>query len=195
MIEAPFAAPELAAFDPIGWHYAEQLSLRADQTTGTAQALLRAKHQQALQNLHDRWQADPKNGPNAKPRVPDSASPSPLAQLVQDMPTLAAQGPTGKSKPQRAESPRTQAFRQQLGHISVQKQLAQAMGRPSRVFGLPQAVLRFLQSAPLAKGIMQRLTGSLQVDITPTCERLHWSPPYSLQHGFERIFSAHETRI
>ncbi|WP_396433745.1 DUF2894 domain-containing protein [Limnohabitans sp.] len=129
MIEAPFAAPELAAFDPIGWHYAEQLSLRADQTTGTAQALLRAKHQQALQNLHDRWQADPKNGPNAKPRAPDSASPSPLAQLVQDMPTPAAQGPTGKSKPQRAESPRTQAFRQQLGHISVQKQLAQAMAQ------------------------------------------------------------------
>ena len=82
-----------------------------------------------------------------------------------------------------------------LSTAALCQQLAQAMGRPSRLFGLPQAVLRFLQSAPLAKGIMQRLTGSLQVDITPTCERLHWSPPYSLQHGFERIFSAHETRI
>jgi len=82
-----------------------------------------------------------------------------------------------------------------LSTAALCQQLAQAMGRPSRLFGLPQGVLHFLQAAPLAKGIIQRLTGSLQVDISHTCERLQWSPPYSLQHGFKRIFSAHETRI
>ena len=129
----PISQPELAAFDPVGWHYAEQLSLRAAQATGPAQVLLHVKHQQALQTVQARWQAAQASDLHAQPRVParpsPTPSPSPLAQLVQDIAPGASQGQSGQSTAREAESLHIQAFRKQLGHISVQKQVRQALAQ------------------------------------------------------------------
>lgn len=175
MMDVPNAKPELAAFDPVGWHHAEQLALRANQATGPAQGLLHAKHQQALQNLHDRWQAAQTSGLSATPRAPDlhgplplplhlrlhlpspspslspSPRPSPLAQLVHDMALAAGPNHSGKPPAQRAESPRVAAFRQQLGHISVQKQVTQAMAQAPQNAGPINSHMLVLRSL----GLMQ----------------------------------------
>lgn len=133
MMDNSPSKPELAAFDPVGWHYAEQLSMRAAQATGPAQVLLQAKHQQALQTVQARWQAAQASDPSAKPRAPawphPAPSPSPLAQLVQDMAHSAGHGQTSKPIAWRVESPRIEQFRKQLGHISVQKQVRQALAQ------------------------------------------------------------------
>lgn len=58
--------------------------------------------------------------------------------------------------------------------------LGQALGQPARLVPIPQGVLK-LGAAVLGRpGIYQRLCGSLQVDIGPTCERLGWTPPVSV---------------
>lgn len=68
------------------------------------------------------------------------------------------------------------------------QQLAVAMGRPSRLLPVPQALLR-LGARALGKGAMaDRLLGSLQVDISATQARLDWVPPVSFEEGMQRCF-------
>lgn len=60
------------------------------------------------------------------------------------------------------------------------RRLAQAMGRPARLFPLPPSMVRAL---PGAEGLRRRLFESLQVDAARTRERLGWTPPFSLEEG------------
>jgi hypothetical protein len=126
--------PALAALDPVGWHYAEQLSQRAHEATGLTRDLLLAKREKALSEMNARWDAKKLSGVlDAAPEAaPQATLTSPLAQLLQEMtPTSDATRPHPSSKPKawRAESPRIQQFRKQLGHIRVQKQVSQAMAQ------------------------------------------------------------------
>jgi hypothetical protein len=131
--DTPFSQPELATFDPVGWHYAEQLSVRAAQATGPAQVLLHAKHQQVLQDLHGRWQAAQTKGLSANPlelSMPTQTPlTSPLAQLLQDMAPSSGQSHSPKPHAGRSESPRIEQLRKQLGQLSVQKQVTQALAQ------------------------------------------------------------------
>jgi hypothetical protein len=124
----------LAAFDPVGWHYTEQLSQRANEATGLTRDLLLAKREKALSEMNARWVAKKLSGEQdaAPETTPEAALPSPLAQLLQEMtPASDEAQPHKSSKPNawRAESPRIQQFRKQLGQISVQKQVTQAMAQ------------------------------------------------------------------
>ena len=66
------------------------------------------------------------------------------------------------------------------------RRMAAALGRPARLLPLP-AVLLELAAAVLGKRDMaQRLCGSLQVDISKTCELLGWSPPVSVDEALRR---------
>ncbi|MDD0815400.1 SDR family oxidoreductase [Curvibacter sp. HBC28] len=63
------------------------------------------------------------------------------------------------------------------------RRLGQALGRPAQLWPVPVLWLR-LAAAGLGRGAaMQRLSGSLQLDITPTCQRLGWRPPVSVDQG------------
>jgi nucleoside-diphosphate-sugar epimerase len=64
--------------------------------------------------------------------------------------------------------------------------LAQAMGRPARLFRVPLSLLRIVGQLSGRLGEFERLTDSLQVDIRPTCEILGWAPPVSVQEGLLR---------
>jgi nucleoside-diphosphate-sugar epimerase len=64
--------------------------------------------------------------------------------------------------------------------------LAQAMGRPARLFRVPLPLLRTAGRLSGRLGEFERLTDSLQVDIRPTCETLRWEPPVSVQEGLLR---------
>ena len=64
--------------------------------------------------------------------------------------------------------------------------LAQAMGRPARLFRVPLPLLRTAGRLSGRLGEVERLTDSLQVDIRPTCAILGWEPPISVQEGLLR---------
>ncbi|MCF2919857.1 SDR family oxidoreductase [Pseudoalteromonas sp. APAL1] len=56
-----------------------------------------------------------------------------------------------------------------------------------RNLALPVPVLVFNLAGKLfgKKDVIDRLTGSLQLDITHTKNTLNWTPPYSVEHGFK----------
>ena len=73
-----------------------------------------------------------------------------------------------------------------LSTTDLLRRLAAAMGRPSRLFPLPQSWLRGA-AALIGRGdAVARLCDSLQVDMTATREALGWSPPIGVDEGLRR---------
>ena len=69
------------------------------------------------------------------------------------------------------------------------QRIAHAMRRRARLLSVPTTALR-VAGGLLGKGAeVRRLCGSLTVDITPTCERLGWSPPLSMDEALARTAS------
>lgn len=66
--------------------------------------------------------------------------------------------------------------------------VGKAMDKPVTLVPIPSSVLSFGAKLAGKKEVARRLLGSLEVDITYTCERLGWRPPYSLSHGLGRCF-------
>jgi nucleoside-diphosphate-sugar epimerase len=66
--------------------------------------------------------------------------------------------------------------------------VGKAMGKPARLFPIPAGMLQFGATLLGKKAMAQRLLGSLQVDISKTCELLDWKPPYTVQEGLRRCF-------
>lgn len=66
----------------------------------------------------------------------------------------------------------------------ILEKLAIAMEKKSYVFAFPERLLRGIALVAGKKDFLQRLCGSLQVDITDTCERLNWTPPVSIEEAF-----------
>jgi nucleoside-diphosphate-sugar epimerase len=64
--------------------------------------------------------------------------------------------------------------------------MSAAMGKPARLFYVPQALLKLATSLSNKLGTYQRLCGSLQVDITKTRQLLGWTPPVSVDEGLRR---------
>ena len=143
-----------ARFDAVGWHYIEVLAERAGTQTGTAQTLLRAKLDQALEQFQTRLSAIP-GQPHKTPPAP-----SPLSILLSDMaqhapalqassagPLVPANRPTGW----RAESPRVQQFKKQLSQISVQRQVKQAIAMAPQNAGPINSHMLVLRSLGLMR--------------------------------------------
>ena len=149
MTNAPSPRPALAAFDPVGWHYTEQLSQRASEATGLTRDLLLAKLEKALSEMNARFDAAQLSGPHAD--EPTAALPSPLAQLLQEMSRTTAEAQAVKPNAWRAESPRIQQFRKQLGQISVQKQVTQAMAQAPQNAGPINSHMLVLRSLGLMR--------------------------------------------
>lgn len=66
--------------------------------------------------------------------------------------------------------------------------VGKAMSKPARLIPVPTGVLQFGATLLGRKAMAQRLLGSLQVDISKTCELLDWKPPYSVEEGLRRCF-------
>lgn len=64
--------------------------------------------------------------------------------------------------------------------------MAEAMGRPSRMWRMSPELLRKLGAILGRRAEVDRLVGSLQVDISQTCDSLGWYPPISLEDGVAR---------
>jgi len=66
--------------------------------------------------------------------------------------------------------------------------VGKAMGKPARLIPVPTGVLQVGATLLGRRAMAQRLLGSLQVDISKTCELLDWKPPYSVNEGLRRCF-------
>ncbi|MFP4226686.1 MAG: UDP-glucose 4-epimerase family protein [Desulfobacterales bacterium] len=66
------------------------------------------------------------------------------------------------------------------------RKLAQAMGKKARLLPVPPALLRLGGTVLGKRAEVERLIGSLQVDIGHTCETLGWRPVVSVDEGVRR---------
>ncbi|EGR1167480.1 TPA: SDR family oxidoreductase [Vibrio parahaemolyticus] len=69
-------------------------------------------------------------------------------------------------------------------------QMAQALGKPTWQLPVPIWCYNLAGKALNKSDVVDRLTGSLQVDISHTKETLGWVPPQSLQEGFKQTAEA-----
>ncbi|WP_339386224.1 SDR family oxidoreductase [Vibrio caribbeanicus] len=69
-------------------------------------------------------------------------------------------------------------------------QLAKSLGKTEFQLPIPKWCYRFLGRAFGKQDAVERLLGSLQVDITHTKETLGWQPPQSLEDGFNETAKA-----
>lgn len=77
---------------------------------------------------------------------------------------------------------------QDLSTTELLRGVGEAMGKPARLIPVPAGMLQFGATLLGKKAMAQRLLGSLQVDISKTCELLDWKPPYTVEEGLRRCF-------
>ena len=64
--------------------------------------------------------------------------------------------------------------------------MGQALRKPARLFYVPTWLLKCGALALNKSSVYQRLCGSLQLDISKTCNVLAWHPPLSVDEGLQR---------
>ncbi|MFZ5507801.1 MAG: UDP-glucose 4-epimerase family protein [Pseudomonadota bacterium] len=69
------------------------------------------------------------------------------------------------------------------------RRMATALGRPSRLWPLPPALLTLISTLCGRRAAVQRLCGDLTVDVSATRRQLGWSPVISLDEGLRRCVS------
>ncbi|TVP09805.1 UDP-glucose 4-epimerase family protein [Shewanella sp. MSW] len=70
------------------------------------------------------------------------------------------------------------------------KHMSQALGKSCRLFSVPLWCYRLVGKLTGKMDVVDRLIGSLQVDITHTKKTLGWTPPQTLEHGFKEAAEA-----
>jgi hypothetical protein len=146
--QAALLAAGAAQLDSVRWHYFEVLAQRAEQQTGAAQALLCNKLEQVLETLQQ--QGATKTESQDK-RV--EAAPSPLADLLKGMSPQQPNDPLNPPGEWRRESPRVQQFRQQLGRLSVQKKISQAIAQAPQNAGPINSHMLVLRSLGIMRDV------------------------------------------
>ena len=144
-------AEEATQLDPVGWHHIQVLAERTRTQTGPAQALLQAKLNSALAQLQARLAAQKK--PHTPHIQPYSHTPSPLSALLRDMAAPSAERPLSASGHGRMDNPRVAQFRQQLGKISVQKQVTHAIAQAPQNAGPINSHMLVLRSLGLMRDL------------------------------------------
>lgn len=67
------------------------------------------------------------------------------------------------------------------------RRLADALGKSARLIPVPVALLNAAATIAGKRDVIQRLTGSLQLDISKARRVLRWSPPVSVNDGLRRM--------
>jgi nucleoside-diphosphate-sugar epimerase len=68
------------------------------------------------------------------------------------------------------------------------KRLGHAVNRPARLINIPVGLLKFCARLLGKEAAIDRLTGSLQIDISHTKDTLGWKPPYTVDEGCKSCF-------
>ncbi|CAK4070531.1 UDP-glucose 4-epimerase family protein [Vibrio sp. 16] len=77
-----------------------------------------------------------------------------------------------------------------LSTSSMVRHMAQVLGKPTWQLPVPVWCYKLAGKVFNKSDVVDRLTGSLQVDISHTKETLGWVPPQSLQEGFKQTAEA-----
>ena len=77
-----------------------------------------------------------------------------------------------------------------LSTTEMLRRMGQALGRRARLVPVPAWCLETAAAVLGKRAVAQRLCGSLQVDISHTCDTLGWTPPVSVDEGFRAAASA-----
>jgi len=72
------------------------------------------------------------------------------------------------------------------------RKLSILLGRKTRLFGLPNCVLRFLFRLAGKHDLVNKLLDSLQVDSSKIRDELNWQPPYSLDEGLRATVKGYQ---
>ena len=70
--------------------------------------------------------------------------------------------------------------------------LATAQGKPARLFPFPVSLLKWAGRLAGRSAEIERLCGSLQVDIKHTKEMIGWEPPFEMEQGIRETVAAHQ---
>lgn len=73
-----------------------------------------------------------------------------------------------------------------LSTTDLLRRIARALGVASRLLPVPESILKFAARAVGKGAMIERLCGSLQVDITKARKVLGWAPPFSVDEGLAR---------
>ncbi|WP_414429999.1 UDP-glucose 4-epimerase family protein [Alcanivorax sp. IL3] len=73
-----------------------------------------------------------------------------------------------------------------LSTADLLRRAGQALDKPARLLPVPIGLLRLGATLLGKKAVADRLLGSLQVALVPTCERLGWQPPITVDEGLQR---------
>lgn len=139
-----------AQVDALGWHYIETLAKRTQRQSGAAQSLLWIKLQDKLAEFEGRM---PTTAVPHAVTAPKPVTPSPMAVLLKEMsPPTELQG-ADKPMGQLAVTPRIQQFRKQLGQISMQKKVTQAMAQAPQNAGPINSHMLVLRSLGLMRDL------------------------------------------
>ena len=65
--------------------------------------------------------------------------------------------------------------------------LGSSIGKPARLLRCPESILCFFAKLVGMEYKLQRITGTLQLDISHTCNQLDWSPPFSMVDGLKKL--------
>lgn len=65
--------------------------------------------------------------------------------------------------------------------------LGKTAGHSPRMFYFPKKWLAFIAKVFGFSESYKRISGTLRVDITNTCEGLDWSPPHTVEYGFNKL--------
>jgi len=74
------------------------------------------------------------------------------------------------------------------------RRLAAGLGRPARLFRVPEAAFAAFRRLPAIGPLVARLTLSLQVDDGATLAALNWAPPVSPEQGLAATVRALRNR-
>lgn len=77
-----------------------------------------------------------------------------------------------------------------LSTAELLRAVGKAMGRPTRLIPVPAGLLELGATLLGKRAMARRLLGSLQVDISQTCELLDWRPPYTVEQELKRCFAS-----
>lgn len=73
-----------------------------------------------------------------------------------------------------------------LSTATMLKELSVALGKSGKMLSLPVKLFEVIGKVTGRSAIMERLCGSLQVDISKTKQLLDWHPPVTVKEGFAR---------
>ena len=74
------------------------------------------------------------------------------------------------------------------------RRAAAALGRPARLLPIPVGLLKLIGRVGGKSAVIERVVGSLQIDISDFQKKLNWTPPFTMKEGLEQTASWYKSR-